>query len=941
MFRKTFLLDRMPRASYLLATADNTAKIWLNGTEIGGSDSWTSTSAFDVRDYLVKGRNTIGVECRNVDGPAGLLLELSLFDNHGDRLVIASDSTWKQCGGNPPGWSKPAFDDESWGSARVLGAIGQEPWGERVEPNYALTQRLVDVIRSEHPVVAGCQRRMGEFDIPYSLHLGHGAVGILKSGEDCVAAAGSNGTADRILVLALNPDRTGEGTATAFRANPFRRLLTQGVLWLSGESESAISSRFAAAASASAPRGQTVPHSIGRRLGKDLFPVAMQLSPLPCDYDIRHARYFYKTATRARLRAIVDDMIEHGATSLYLSPPVSLQGKFGDTVNYAQSRGMTVTFNAGTHSELFGRDKPPEICVYSDTYEPSVREKYLATRKSWQGIPGLSHVFPYQDEPFHWGQKSFGYNRDVKSEFRKRYHYELPADLDSIREDPKSWLDVINFRSDFFPDGWRRVYKTIKSIDPDINVILTHDSHNTFGGGVGHQTIIAIDDVFHWGGDFADTFVFDIYPYMMIDFRYGKYKELPKPRMAQTHFAMAQMRNLTRSYGKTLGFWFGTYNDTWFKQFMNKSRRAAYWAENEMCFTAVANDADFLCAGFNVPQDQKHWDTLGRGLGVIHKVGPRLLATRRVKSRAAFLFPRTQYVQMQTEYWSVAQSFELFQRAFGELDVIHEEQITDSTMNGYEMLVLCDIELLPEKVAESVCRFVREGGVVIADQVPSLGRFRKPMTALHGLFGVEPLEPDQDGDGGRKGGQDAVVRGRAFQRDFEFPAVRIRPCRPGGGQVLMRTSEGAPALIRNKTGRGSAYLLGFCLKETYFSTWAHDDVKGRAQLRALLSSMTNAAGVVSHVHSSNPDIETAIRANVKEAFLLVISHEAETEDTVVRIRDLPFAIGRVRDVETGRDIPFEKRGEEIRVHVTVDPVTKTRLLELARDPFRATSMGEK
>ena len=32
---------------------------------------------------------------------------------------------------------------------------------------------------------------------------------------------------------------------------------------------------------------------------------------------------------------------------------------------------------------------------------------------------------------------------------------------------------------------------------------------------------MAIDDVFHWGGDFADVFIYDIYPYTMFDYRYG------------------------------------------------------------------------------------------------------------------------------------------------------------------------------------------------------------------------------------------------------------------------------------------------------------------------------------------------------------------------------------------------------------------------------------
>ena len=71
----------------------------------------------------------------------------------------------------------------------------------------------------------------------------------------------------------------------------------------------------------------------------------------------------------------------------------------------------------------------------------------------------------------------------MKVEFKKRYGYDLPSDLDSIRSDARKWLDVINFRSDYFPDGWRQVYPILKELAPDPKMTLTHDSHNTFGAG--------------------------------------------------------------------------------------------------------------------------------------------------------------------------------------------------------------------------------------------------------------------------------------------------------------------------------------------------------------------------------------------------------------------------------------------------------------------------
>jgi hypothetical protein len=277
----------------------------------------------------------------------------------------------------------------------------------------------------------------------------------------------------------------------------------------------------------------------------------------------------------------------------------------------------------------------------------------------------------------------------------------------------------------------------------------------------------------------------------------------------------------------------------------------------------------------------------------------------------------------------VAQSCELFQRTFGELDVIHEEQLTGATLDRYDLLVLCDIELLPGAAARAVAGFVRGGGVVVADNLPVLGRLRRPSRLMEPLFGVNVAAPENAAGENREEALSAgLIRGRVFGREIALTVAGLRPCRPAGGTVLLRATTGTPALVRKRTGKGAAYLLGFCLKETYFRTWKEDDAAGRAALRALLVGMIAEAGVFPRVHSANPDIEAAIRTNTDEAFLFVISHEAADGTTRVTLRDLPFAIGRIMDVATGAALPFDRRGDAVMVRVTVDPDTRTRLLHL-------------
>ncbi len=701
---------------------------------------------------------------------------------------------------------------------------------------------------------------------------------------------------------------------------------------------------LAAGAVAEQPSPKTRPAGQGDASPKlNCFPVAAQFSPVPSGrgWHGQSGPIAEKT-----LRETIDNLLAHGFTGLE-APTRRPKAEEAVILDYAQSRGMFISYQLGG-LEQFDRDGPPKTCVYSPEYPRLVRRNAEQALAAPRGIPRLYNVFTYQDEPFHGGAKSFGYNQEVKREFKKRYGYDLPPDIDSIRNDPRRWLDVINFRSDYFADGWHQVYKIIKEIDPRFKTVLTHDSHNTLGGGCGSHSELAIDDVFHWGGGFSDTFVFDIYPYMMFDFRFGEPGRLPRPRMSQTHYCFAQMRNLTRTYGKELGFWVGTYSPAWFKEFLGPERQAKYWSEREMSTTAVAQGADYLLTGYEVPTDARHWESFGEGLRLIQRAGQRLHGMPKVKARACMLFPRTQLVQMQEEYFNVGLSYELFLRAFGELDILHEEQIKDDRLEGYQVLVLFDVTLLPAEVARRIATFVEHGGVVIADCVPKMDASRQPMKVMEDLFGVTRAQTDRVRRTGHwvprvtgspswdmrpaqapdesKAPTDAL-HGTALGQSLDLTLVSPRPATMAAGEVLLKTAAGQPAIVAHSVGKGRAFLLGFCCQDTYFRTWQDDKPVARDQLAGLLYRITQAAGVQAHVRSSNPDIEASVRANPAEGFLFVINHEAAQPDPAIRLADLGFQIGQIVDLASGQAVRFTTQQGRVELSLSV-PIGQTRILRL-------------
>jgi hypothetical protein len=553
-----------------------------------------------------------------------------------------------------------------------------------------------------------------------------------------------------------------------------------------------------------------------------------------------------------------------------------------------------------------------------------VRQNLTPVLEKLKEMPGIYNLFCYQDEPFHAGLKSFDTSAAAKTEFRKNYGYDMPLNFDAVRSSPREWLDLINFQSDTFPHGWRQAYRLIKQSAPEIKVILTHDSHSAFGAGVGSNEKVAVDDVFHWGADFADTFVFDIYPYMMHDFRYGECGKLRKPRMSQMHFAFAQMRNLTYSYGKELGFWFGTYNREWFSGFMGPALKSQSWAEAETAFTAVAQGANFLISGYKVPEDEQHWETLGKALRVLQEASPGLLCCPKAKAKACFLFPRTQYIQLQQEYWNVAIAHELFLQAFGELDCLHEEQVRDGGLGDYRILVLFDVLLLPQAVAKRIVEFVNGGGTIIADCVPRLDEYRNPVPIMLDLFGVQETHQDRVQRSGvwipsqtqphwfimPPSGHDEdviegeIVDGTAFDSSFTFRAISPRRFHSVAADVLLKTVRGDAALSCRRSGDGTTYLLGFCMQDTAFVGWKDGDHASRRALQQLVWRITQQAHSTPNVHSTNPDIEVSLRRNANEAYLIAINHEAEDASTRVSVIKPDFGVTQIQNLAEGHTQQF-------------------------------------
>ncbi|MEV4313397.1 family 78 glycoside hydrolase catalytic domain [Actinocrispum sp. NPDC049592] len=132
-FRRTVDLGPAPAKASLVVTGDDTAVVWVNGTQVSSSprvaDSWKRATVVDLSGKLTPGANTIAVQSENTSAsPAGVIAKLTVQNGP----TVVTDGAWKSSQTGPAGWQQRGYDDSAWPAARALTTYGTGPWGSNV-----------------------------------------------------------------------------------------------------------------------------------------------------------------------------------------------------------------------------------------------------------------------------------------------------------------------------------------------------------------------------------------------------------------------------------------------------------------------------------------------------------------------------------------------------------------------------------------------------------------------------------------------------------------------------------------------------------------------------------------------------------------------------------------------------------------------------------------
>ncbi len=128
-FRRTFEIGSKLVKAVLLATADQSADIHLNGLRAAEVIGFTKAITVDVTSFIQTGTNVLAVRAANTSGQAAFRIMLELVFADGKQRWVVSDTSWLASRLESRQWTDAGFPAGGWTKAFAHGRAGLEKWG--------------------------------------------------------------------------------------------------------------------------------------------------------------------------------------------------------------------------------------------------------------------------------------------------------------------------------------------------------------------------------------------------------------------------------------------------------------------------------------------------------------------------------------------------------------------------------------------------------------------------------------------------------------------------------------------------------------------------------------------------------------------------------------------------------------------------------------------
>lgn len=149
-FQQPFTWKGNPDSAVLYVAADDSATVYLNGSELGAVSGWTSATRFEgFGTQLNADGNILSIEARSASGLAGLLVRLESSEQPGEAVLV-SDGAWQRFDQAPYGWPFEAQEDGQ--AVTVLSGAEWSPWRAQMQDWPGLNDRGYDIAGTPLPL---------------------------------------------------------------------------------------------------------------------------------------------------------------------------------------------------------------------------------------------------------------------------------------------------------------------------------------------------------------------------------------------------------------------------------------------------------------------------------------------------------------------------------------------------------------------------------------------------------------------------------------------------------------------------------------------------------------------------------------------------------------------------------------------------------------------
>ncbi len=592
------------------------------------------------------------------------------------------------------------------------------------------------------------------------------------------------------------------------------------------------------------------------------------------------------------IRERIDDIMEHGYNTIELrgsdlknydwNRNPNWQKMLNYTERYAQMKGLALTYHYGALIECL-RHKPPSICVNSPGFPAYQRSLAMPQFGTASKVPRTHHLETV-DEPL-TSPDSICQCQYCKDLFKKTYGEEMP-DPKNIRDYAvESRMNLYHFVSDYWAKGFGELYEIKKSTGANFLLCqqLCQLSFGTFCSEYYFR------DSYAWA-PYADILSFDTYPYM-----YPIWGGSEKLKFHAVHHHLSGHKALTRHYKQPLGFYVET-TDRNYPMYV-----APPEASREITYTALAHGVNWIRTfinvtfsdGVNLPRKER-FDKLGEDLKKIARVGPVLTKVDKPRAKVAMLFPFTHWLlnhphpkspirgdhktiedrpfndRWPFEYnpWN---GYEVFFRAFGELEVVHERLVQAEGLPGYKALVLLGVEYLPDDVAQTITGFVEEGGILFFDRIPSCNDKGENSVLLRKLLGKEDVQ----------------------------------------------LFNGLKAL-KGEYGKGKTLFFCSNIDKAYTVAVEEDDMNARKLLKNTIRSFLFGEGIKPRALAENFEFEVGFLEGDNCFLLVVVNHKQRKDESVIHIYEPGFTPVFAYDVAEKGEVCFDVKDGVVSFCLEVD-----------------------